>query len=227
MSEKKFIIPENKDLENLESFQSWKEKHNSKELEKVVKEHENLIHSIAKKYSKIGINYNDIFSEGLIGLLVASERFKPEKNIKFSTYAFYWIRSKILNFVRFVKSNENKSQKIEHQTIGQKFFGKDWEEFESYNDKSFENLDIDELIKYIHLGVNQLSERERFVIYNRILTRNKKTLHELAEKLNITRETVRNIEQKSIKKIKQFLLDHSGIEAFISFLLFIDEMEKI
>jgi RNA polymerase primary sigma factor len=61
--------------------------------EAFIKNHLGLVHLVAKKYW--GMPYEDLVQEGCIGLLVAIERFDPERGYRFSTYANFWIRQSI------------------------------------------------------------------------------------------------------------------------------------
>ena len=61
--------------------------------EALIKNHLGLVHLVAKKYW--GMPYEDLVQEGCIGLLVALERFDPERGYRFSTYANFWIRQSI------------------------------------------------------------------------------------------------------------------------------------
>lgn len=66
-----------------------------------IKEHEGLVHAQVKKYALAGTQrYNDMFEAGKQGLQTASEKFDPAKNTKFSTYATYWIKAKVLEILR-------------------------------------------------------------------------------------------------------------------------------
>lgn len=64
-------------------------------LEELLKSNINLIHKLCHKSLGRGIEYSDLFSSGMIGLVWAARKFDIEKNIKFSTYAYYWIQQKI------------------------------------------------------------------------------------------------------------------------------------
>jgi DNA-directed RNA polymerase sigma subunit (sigma70/sigma32) len=55
-----------------------------------------LVAHVAKDYLDAGLPFEDLFQEGCLGLIRAVERFDPDKGIKFSTYATYWIKQSIL-----------------------------------------------------------------------------------------------------------------------------------
>lgn len=78
---------------------------NSDESREILyKKYEPVISYNAKKYSYYvegkGLDYNDLYQEGLIGLITAIDNYKEQKNIKFSTFAFLCIQRKILSAVR-------------------------------------------------------------------------------------------------------------------------------
>ena len=70
---------------------------------------------IAKSYSGYGLNLNDLVQEGNIGLMKAVKKYDPEKNLKLITFAVYWIKSEIHEFViknwEIVKVATTKSQR--------------------------------------------------------------------------------------------------------------------
>lgn len=51
-----------------------------------------LVVSIAKKYANRGVNIQDLIQEGSFGLITAVDKFDPQHNCRFSTYAHYWIK---------------------------------------------------------------------------------------------------------------------------------------
>src|SRR5215213_6793169 len=61
--------------------------------EALIKRHLGLVHLVAKRFR--GMPYEDLVQEGCIGLLIAIERFDPDRGYRFSTYAVVWIRQSI------------------------------------------------------------------------------------------------------------------------------------
>ena len=70
---------------------------------------------IAKSYSGYGLNISDLIQEGNIGLMKAVKKYNPEKNLKLITFAVYWIKSEIHEFViknwKIVKIATTKTQR--------------------------------------------------------------------------------------------------------------------
>lgn len=68
-------------------------------LEELLKCNVNLIHKLCHKHSNRGVEYSDLFSSGMIGLVIAARKFEVDKGIKFTTYAYYWINQKIVRCI--------------------------------------------------------------------------------------------------------------------------------
>lgn len=89
-------------LEHDEEFElatRWKEKGDKVALDKLVKSHLRLVAKIARGYSGYGLAQTDLIAEGNIGIMQAVQHFDPSTGYRFSTYAAWWIRSKINDFV--------------------------------------------------------------------------------------------------------------------------------
>lgn len=65
-------------------------------LRRIVESNQHFVIMIARQYQSMGLPLEDLVSEGNMGLLQATERFDPNKGIKFITYAVWWIRRAIL-----------------------------------------------------------------------------------------------------------------------------------
>lgn len=62
-------------------------------IESLVKPHIRLVISIANKFRNYGLPLDDLLQEGILGLLHAAERYDPKRQVRFATYAQWWIRS--------------------------------------------------------------------------------------------------------------------------------------
>ena len=77
----------------------WLTKKDEAALHELIQSHIRLVIAFAVKYKNYGLNLSDLIQEGNIGLMKAAERFDTEKEVRFSTYASWWIRASIQDFV--------------------------------------------------------------------------------------------------------------------------------
>ncbi|MBE6447506.1 MAG: sigma-70 family RNA polymerase sigma factor [Alphaproteobacteria bacterium] len=85
--------------EELELANRWKKKGDQKALDKIIACHLKLVLKIAKSYAGYGLSLSDLISEGNLGIMHAVKHFDPTIGYRFSTYAAWWIKSKIQDFV--------------------------------------------------------------------------------------------------------------------------------
>jgi len=77
----------------------WKDKRDERAMHELTSAHVRLVVAIAAKFRNYGLPMGDLVQEGNIGLMQAAERFDPDRGVRFSTYAGWWIRSQIQDFV--------------------------------------------------------------------------------------------------------------------------------
>jgi RNA polymerase sigma-32 factor len=85
--------------EELELARAWREEGCEKSLHLLVRSYTRLVVSSASKYRTYGLPIGDLIQEGNVGLMQAAARFEPEREVRFSTYASWWIRSAIQDYV--------------------------------------------------------------------------------------------------------------------------------
>lgn len=77
----------------------WKEHRDQEALHKITSAHMRLVISMASKFRHFGLAMSDLIQEGHVGLLEAAARFEPEREVRFSTYATWWIRASIQDYI--------------------------------------------------------------------------------------------------------------------------------
>ena len=77
----------------------WKNQADEKALHELARAHMRLVIALAVRFRHYGLSLADLIQEGHIGLLEAAARFEPEREVRFSTYATWWIRASMQNYV--------------------------------------------------------------------------------------------------------------------------------
>ncbi|MFN3170258.1 MAG: RNA polymerase factor sigma-32 [Hyphomicrobiales bacterium] len=78
---------------------SWKERQDQDALHQLTQAHMRLVIAIAARFRHFGLPMSDLIQEGHVGLLEAAARFEPAREVRFSTYATWWIRASIQDFI--------------------------------------------------------------------------------------------------------------------------------
>ena len=93
----------------------WREEEDREAAHKLVTSHLRLVAKIAMGYRGYGLPINEVISEGNVGLMQAVKRFEPERGFRLATYAMWWIRASIQEFIlrswSLVKMGTTASQK--------------------------------------------------------------------------------------------------------------------
>jgi RNA polymerase sigma-32 factor len=77
----------------------WRDDEDEKALHEMVSSYTRLVIAMAAKFKNYGLPMGDLIQEGNIGLMQAANRFDPERDFRFSTYASWWIRASIQDYV--------------------------------------------------------------------------------------------------------------------------------
>lgn len=77
----------------------WAKKRDEKALHELINSYTRLVISIASRFRNYGLPMGDLIQEGNVGLMQAAERFDPSREVRFSTYATWWIRASIQDYI--------------------------------------------------------------------------------------------------------------------------------
>lgn len=77
----------------------WRDNQDEDALHELTSAYMRLVISMASKFRHYGLPLSDLVQEGNVGLMLAAARFDPDREVRFSTYASWWIRSSIQDFV--------------------------------------------------------------------------------------------------------------------------------
>ncbi|MCK4738690.1 MAG: sigma-70 family RNA polymerase sigma factor [Deltaproteobacteria bacterium] len=188
---------------------------------------------IALEFQGYGINLRDLIQEGNIGLMTAVKKFNPEKGFRLLTYATWWIKSTIQEFILKSKGAVKRGAKA----LKKKLFYKDHNDEVNVSDLSLnvkigEGLDGEDtyqdvlactsptneeevaevqekaLMKQdVTTALATLSDKERRVIEARLLTEPPLSLKSIGTEFGVSRERIRQIEGIALKKMRLALTD--------------------
>lgn len=197
----------------------WLTKKDINARNKLVEANLKFVANIARNYKGLGLSYSDLIQEGNAGLFKAIDKFDPDKGYKFISYAVNWIRQSILEALN--KKNSLKSAELPNETCDDVI---DDKKDLTINDISLDDVyldlsdderrrekDICDVAKFLLTG---LTSREKYIVcqYNGINEKKPKTLEEIGNNLGITKERVRQINEKAMKKLRAYALNNSITE---------------
>ena len=239
----------------------FKEHGDSKAAHKLVTSHLRLVAKIAMGYRGYGLPITDLISEGNVGIMQAVKKFDPDKGFRLATYAMWWIRAQIQEYVlhswSLVKIGTTAAQKklffnlrklknqlqsindgklspdnvreianrldvkeAEVTDMENRLFSHDqslnvqvadeadteWQDLIT-NDAETQDVILEKKDEYMHRkklftkALKILNPREREIVESRRLRDKPKKLEELSQKYKISRERVRQIEEKALEKL--------------------------
>lgn len=83
----------------LDLARRWRDNQDEAALSELTTSYMRLVISMASKFRHYGLPSSDLVQEGMVGLMQAAARFEPERDVRFSTYASWWIRSSMQDYV--------------------------------------------------------------------------------------------------------------------------------
>ncbi|MEX0345294.1 MAG: RNA polymerase factor sigma-32 [Rhizobiaceae bacterium] len=246
----------------------WREQRDQQALHQITLAHMRLVISMASKFRNFGLPIADLIQEGHVGLLEAAARFDPDREVRFSTYATWWIRASIQDYVlrnwSIVRGGTSSAQKslffnlrrlrAKIAKTGQtRSSGEIYAEIStalgvseadvalmdtrlaapdsslnapagSEENTTAERMDFlvcDEPLpdettsaiidrerrdSWLNRALGTLNERELRIIRERRLTEDGTTLEALGKTLGISKERVRQIENRALQKLKSSLV---------------------
>tara|TARA_B110001454_G_scaffold215558_1_gene237231 strand:- start:123 stop:1016 length:894 start_codon:yes stop_codon:yes gene_type:complete len=245
---------------------NWKTTGNIKAAEKLVTSHLRLVAKIAMGYKGYGLPVNEMISEGNVGLMQAVKKFEPEKGFRLATYAMWWIKASIQEYIlkswSLVKIGTTTAQKklffnlkkiknqiaprtegdlrdehvaeiadkldvsekevvsMNRRLSGKEFslnapVGEDGDEWQDW----LVDKELDHDLKYaqqeemknrkdlLSESIKILNDREREILYSRRLSDEPTTLEDLSKKYKISRERIRQIENKAFERLQKHMLN--------------------
>ncbi|GGC50528.1 RNA polymerase factor sigma-32 [Chelatococcus reniformis] len=244
----------------------WRDHRDDAALHRLTSAHLRLVLSVAARFRRYGLSASDLVQEGSVGLLEAALRFEPERNIRFSTYAAWWVRASMQDYVlrnwSIVRGGTSSSQKAlffnlrrvkaraerNGDSIGDAMYGdiatalkvsrRDVEAMDARlsgpdlslnapvagpdqaehmeflvdgeplpDERVGDTIDGERRLARLRQALSMLNERELKIVYERRLTEESTTLEALGQRLGISKERVRQIENRALAKLRAALCD--------------------
>lgn len=205
------MIKNTKPLTKKEEKGLWKKFYEKKDMsarEALIKANLKFVPSVAKQFKGCGLPFADIIEEGNIGLIKAIDRFDPKKDNKVISYAVWWIRKTILEAIekRGVMDADNIDDITKKTNVNDDLSEENTAKISVPERREFDEsdeapMDIKQVIEELFDGV---PERERYIVsdYYGLDGTNPKTLDEIGEDFNLTKERVRQLNEKALKKMR-------------------------
>ena len=249
---------------------AWRDERDEAALHRLITAYMRLAISMASKFKRYGAPMNDLIQEAGLGLMKAADKFDPDRGVRFSTYAVWWIKASIQDYVMrnwsMVRTGSTSSQKslffnmrrvqarleresaaagetldkhqlrqmisteigvplhdvemMEGRLSGSDYSlnatqsvddeGREWidalEDDSAQAAEVVENQhDTEQLREWLLQALNALNERERFIVRERKLRDEPRTLESLGQELKLSKERVRQLEAAAFSKMRKSL----------------------
>ena len=253
---------------------AWRDRRDEAALHRLITAYMRLAISMAAKFRHYGAPMNDLIQEASLGLMKAADKFDPDRGVRFSTYAVWWIKASIQDYVMrnwsVVRTGSTSSQKslffnlrrvqarlerdaasrgevldghqlremiarevgvplqdvemMEGRLSGADFSlnatqsaddeGREW--IDALEDETAQAAEIVEqrrdsarLRGWLSVALDALTPRERFIVSERKLRDEPRTLESLGQELGLKKERVRQLEAVAFAKMRRSLENQS------------------
>ncbi len=249
---------------------AWRDQRCEKSLHRLINAYMRLAISMAAKFKRYGAPMNDLIQEASVGLMKAADKFDPDRGVRFSTYAVWWIKASIQDYVMrnwsMVRTGSTSAQKslffnmrrvqarlereaaaegrkleghvlraltaeevgvpirdvemMEGRLSGSDFSlnatqsnedeGREWidaieDESEQASEKVENSHDNATLRQWLLSALSDLSDREQFIVRERKMRDDPRTLECLGTELGLSKERVRQLEAAAFGKMRKKL----------------------
>ena len=249
---------------------AWRDRRDEAALHRLITAYMRLAISMAAKFKRYGAPMNDLVQEAGLGLMKAADKFDPDRGVRFSTYAVWWIKASIQDYVMrnwsMVRTGSTSSQKslffnmrrvqarlereaaaegmsldrhqlrekiaieigvplsdvemMEGRLSGSDYSlnatqssdeeGREW--IETLEDDAEQGaslvegkLDNAQLREWLVVALTSLNDRERFIVRERKLRDDSRTLESVGQELGLSKERVRQLEAAAFAKMRKSL----------------------
>ena len=249
---------------------AWRDNRDEAALHRLTTAYMRLAISVAARFKRYGAPMNDLIQEAGLGLMKAADKFDPDRGVRFSTYAVWWIRASVQDYVMrnwsLVRTGSTSSQKslffnmrrvqaqvereataegetLDRATLYQRIAtelgvsvndvammdgrlggsdfslnaqqsaedeGREWidaleDDGPQAEQTVSQDLDNAQLREWLVGALSKLSERERFIVAERKLRDDPRTLECLGTELGLSKERVRQLEAAAFQKMRKNL----------------------
>lgn len=173
-----------------------------------------FVFDVARKYRGCGVALPDLISEGNMGLMKAIDKFDEDRDVKFISYAVWWIKQSIIDFIKKTQNknkievdnnelNESKYDSCTESEYDDDIISLEQGEYEDdYADDDSSNMEM------LSDAMSVLDDRELSIIkaYFGIDQKKEMNLDEIGSSLKISSERVRQIKKNAIRKMRNEIM---------------------
>ena len=194
-----------------------KKNNNISSRNKLLESNLKFVFSMAKKYKGRGVDMEELISVGNLGLQMAFDKFDTRMDVKFITYAMFWIKQAMVDSIRNktkieryeTLESEQKDCGDEDYIIDDERFGYDEVEtddpkenkFDEIHDSEYNSVFVDTILGFLTPRMRQI-----IVGYYNLDGRGEKDLGELSEDMGLSKERVRQIKSSALNIIRSQIL---------------------